>query len=112
LNAVRAPLLVKLILVTALTLTFAFCAVASVRIRGLTPRSFIAAQVIQQRCPFHLVNPANIPGRDQADILNRWTLAEVRARVAVISCLWGLAALALFWNYWRNRQVRGARRPT
>ena len=67
-------------------------AVGSVNIGGLLPANFVAAQVINQRCPSHIVPPEWIAGSDQTDILLKWPAAEVKARVALVVLLWVLGA--------------------
>jgi hypothetical protein len=45
--------------------------VASVNISGLLAANFMAAEVIWERCPFHLIRPEWVAGRSQADFLGR-----------------------------------------
>jgi len=67
-------------------------AIGSVNIGGLLPTNFVAAQVINQRCPLHIVPPEWIAGGDQTDILLNWPAAEVKARVGLIVLVWILGA--------------------
>jgi hypothetical protein len=67
-------------------------AIGSVNIGGLLPTNFVAAQVINQRCPLHIVQPEWIAGRDQTDILLKWPEVEVKARVALLLFVWILGA--------------------
>ena len=67
-------------------------AIRSVNIGELLPTNFVAAQVINQRCPLHIVRPEWIAGTDQTDILLKWPAAEVKARVALIVLVWILGA--------------------
>jgi len=67
-------------------------AVGSVKIGGLLPANFVAAQVINQRCPLHIVPPQWIAGSDQTDVLLKWPAAEVKARVGLILFVWILGA--------------------
>jgi hypothetical protein len=67
-------------------------AIKSVNIGGLLPTNFVAAQVINQRCPLHIVRPEWIAGTDQTDILLKWPAAEEKARVALLLFVWILGA--------------------
>ncbi len=46
-------------------------AVACVNISELLAVNFTAAEVIRERCPFHLIRPEWEAGKDQADMLGR-----------------------------------------
>jgi hypothetical protein len=72
---------------------------ASIQIGGLEPHSYLAAEIIRERFPVHLVNPATIHSHDQADILFRWKVAEIRARMGVVSLLWLLSVSTLAWQH-------------
>jgi hypothetical protein len=98
-KAMRSNFFIKLILVTAVAVAVAFYAFASAHIRGLTPLSFKAVQIIRQRCPAHLVNPDSITGADQSEILARWSEAEVKARMALLSFLWLVTISGMVWSH-------------
>lgn len=100
----RAALLFKLCLVTGGAVAAAYYAIASVQISGLVAHDFTAADVILERCSFHLVRPGWIAGSDQFDILFRWSVAEIQARLAVLFLLWILTVSAFVWQYLRRRR--------
>ena len=100
----RAALLFKICLVTGATVAAACYAIGSVQISGLGDTNFRAADVIRERCPFHLVAPGWVSGNDQFDKLFRWSLAEIKTRLAVLFLLWTLTVSAFVWQYLRRRR--------
>jgi hypothetical protein len=90
-------LIVKFLFVTVTALTAAYYAIASVNVSGLMSTDFSAVDVIRERCPLHLMQPEWIAGTDQMDILLRWPIMEMKARLAVVLVLWvfGVSILAV-----------------
>ena len=99
----RTPyLILKVLLVTAAAVTAAYYAIASVNVSGLMSTNFCAADVIRERCPLHLVQPEWIAGTDQVDILLRWPITEMKARLAVLLVLW-VFSVSIFAVQFRRR---------
>ena len=80
--------ILMVLLLTLLTASGAWYAIGSVNISGLVPTNFVAAQVIKQRCPVHLVPPEWIAGKDQTDVLLNWPVAEIKARLTLLLIVW------------------------
>src|SRR5664280_2110259 len=93
-DAMRATL-AKLSAITAALLAAAYITVGSINISGLMSHDFTAADIVRQRCPVHLIQPGWLAGTDQFDVLFRWSVAEMRARLAVLMLLWILAVSAI-----------------
>jgi len=103
LQQMRTPcLILKVLLVTAAAVTAAYYAIASVNVSGLMSTNFSAADVIRERCPLHLVQPEWIAGTDQVDILLRWPITEMKARLAVLLVLW-VFSVSIFAVQFRRR---------
>ena len=100
----RASLPFRLFLVTVAAVVAGYYLIASVSIGGLLPYNFTATDVIQERCPFHLVPAAWVSGSDQADILMRWGFAETKARLTVLLALWILSVSLFVWQYLQRRR--------
>jgi hypothetical protein len=96
-------LLLKILLLTVTALAAGFSLGVSTGVSGLMENSFNAVQVIRERSLIRLVPPGRITGRDQQDILRRWTMAEIRARLAVVLILWAAGVCILVWQYLRLR---------
>jgi len=47
----------------------AWYAIPSANTSGLLAANFTAAEVSRERCPFHLIRPEWVAGKDQADVL-------------------------------------------
>ena len=103
LGVMRASLPFKLIVVTLTAAVAAYYLIASVKVGGLAPYDSTAADVIQKSCPFHVVPAAWVSGRDQADILVRWSFAEIMARLAVLITLLVLTVSTFVWQHLRRR---------
>jgi len=103
-DAMRAALLFKLCVVTGAAVAAAYYAIASIDLSGLMASDFTAADVIRERCPVHLVKPGWIVGNDQFDILFRWNVAEIKARLAILLLLWILIVSAFVWQYLRRQR--------
>jgi hypothetical protein len=96
--------IVTVLLVTFLATAGAWYAIGSVNISGLVPTNLVAAQVIKQRCPVHLVRPEWIAGKDQTDILLNWPIAEIKARLTLLFIMWLLGLGGLFFLSARNQR--------
>jgi|ERR1035441_1278089 hypothetical protein len=100
----RAQILVlKLVLVTLAAMGAAYYAIGSVNISGIMSNNFIAADVIRERCPIHLVRPEWVAGKDQEDILLSWPIVEMKTRLATLLVLWMLSVTVFVWRYPRRR---------
>lgn len=82
---------------TVLAVAAAWYGIASVQVSGIVPTNFRAAEVIQQRCPLHLVRPECIKGSDQGDILFNWAFTETKVRLLTVCCLWGIGIAVFAW---------------
>jgi hypothetical protein len=83
-----SSLILTVLLLTLAALAGAWYAIGSVNISGLLPTDFMAAQVINQRHPVHLVRPEWVAGKDQTDILLNWPVVEIKARLAFLLVVW------------------------
>jgi hypothetical protein len=61
--------IVVLLLVTVVMAVAAWYGVASINLSGMPATNFTAAQVIRERCPFHVVRPEWVASKDETDIL-------------------------------------------
>ncbi len=75
----------------------AWYAIASVQVSGIAPSNWSAADVIQQRCPLHLVRPEWTGGGGEGDILLSWVALETKTRLLVVSSLWVVAIAVSLW---------------
>jgi hypothetical protein len=71
---------------------------------GIFNTDATAAEIIHQRCPFHLVPVAWVSGHDQMDMLGHWTFVELKARAGLLLALWLLSASFLIWRHLRRRK--------
>jgi hypothetical protein len=92
-TAKRFALAVLVATISAVTL--AYYAAASVQVSGIVPSNWNAAEVIRQRCPFHLISAAWIRGGDPSDILFSWAVTETRARLLAVCSGWVIAIAVL-----------------
>jgi hypothetical protein len=81
----------------------AWYGVASVQVSGIVSSNWVAADVIRQRCPVHLVSPGWIRGSDQGDILFSWAVTEIKARLLTVCSLWVIAIAIFAWRTLRSR---------
>jgi hypothetical protein len=81
----------RFLVVTSVAVCVAWYAVASVQVGGIVPSDRSAADIIQQRCPLHLVRPEWIKGSDQGDILFSWVVTEANARLLAVCAVWVIA---------------------
>jgi len=93
----------QLLVATITAAAIAYYAVASVQMSGIVPSDWSAADVIQQRCPFHLLRPGWIKGSDQADILFTWTVVEMKARLLAVCGVWVIGIALLAWRALKSR---------
>ena len=100
----RARLLFKIWAAIVAAVVAGYYAIATVSLSGLGPYDFSAANIIKERCPFHLVLPERVTGSDQGDILFRWATMETRVRLIVLLGLWILSVGLLVWQYSRRRR--------
>jgi hypothetical protein len=96
----------KFCVVTGAVVAVAYYAIASVNISGPINHDFTAVAIIRKRFPLHLVSPAWIVGGDQFDVLFRWNIAEIKARLTILLVLWVLAVSALVWRFTRRHATR------
>ncbi len=83
--------LLAVVLLTLVLAVAAWYAVASVNISGMMQTDFKAAEVIRARCPFHLVPPEWVAGKDEADKLLNWPISETKARLGLLLAVWVLS---------------------
>ena len=83
--------ILAVVLLTLVMAVAAWYAVASVNISGMVGTDFKAAEVIGERCPFHLVPPKWVAGKDEADKLLNWPISETKARLGLLLAVWVLS---------------------
>jgi hypothetical protein len=100
---VRAKLfLIQALLTTVCAMILAWFAVASIRVGGLLSSNWMAADVIRQQCPLHLVSPNWISGAEQADVLSGWYVTELRTRLDLVLAVWMIALSTFAWRLLRG----------
>jgi hypothetical protein len=88
----RMPTFILAVVVLTLVMAVAaWYAVASVNISGMMGTDFKAAEVIRERCPFHLVPPEWVAGKDETDKLLNWPISETKARLGLLLAVWVLS---------------------
>jgi hypothetical protein len=96
--------ILAVVLLTLVMATVAQYAIASINTSGLLPTDFKAADVITERCPLHLVRPRWVAGKDQADVLLNWPIAEAKARLLLLFVAWLLGVGVLVRLSARNQR--------
>ena len=100
---VRAKLFViRAIFTTVCVIVLAWFAAASVQVGGLLPSNWMAAHVIRNQCPLHLVSPNWISGAEQADVLFAWCVTELRTRLALVLAVWMIGLSTVAWRTLRG----------
>jgi ABC-type branched-subunit amino acid transport system permease subunit len=98
-----------ILLVTIGMLAACYCAIATINTSGLYHEPFEATAFINEHNPFHLMSPKWVTGKNQDDIVCRWAMVEMKARMIVLVTLWFLSVSFFLWRYIRKtRRGRAA----
>lgn len=62
---------------------------------GLRPIGWTPADAVNNRLPIHLIPPAWISGKDNFEIEMKWSIVELKARLAFILALWFASIVVL-----------------
>ena len=96
----RLPLSSKLWITTAIAFYATLFAISHLRFKGISTTNTSAAAVIRSRAPIRLVQPEWVSSTP--DTLSNWLVAEIYARVSLVSCLWLLAVIFILRHHRRK----------
>jgi hypothetical protein len=95
-------LALKLLLITIAAILVDYVAISTVNINGIYSSGTPDIDRIKQRCPVRLVQPEWVnPGWD---LIINWTVAEIKARIGLVSMLW-LCGMAVIIYRTRRRSL-------
>lgn len=93
--------LLKLLLATFVAVAAAHFSIGSLNVSGIYPTSWTDADLIRHRCPVRLIQPDWV--NDHADLLMNWLVAEMKARLGLITVFWLAGICVILAQSAKNR---------
>jgi hypothetical protein len=97
-----AILILKLLTLTAAALVGLYIATTTLNIDGLHFADMSGPDLIQRRCPIHLVPVNWVHAVNPGELELKWLMLEFKARSSLLSALWLIGLGLLIRTHWRS----------